>query len=157
MLNRVEDAEDLTQDVLMKPSRKLAQFRGDSSLDTWVYRVTVNAALDFRRKRARQPVTAGDPSQDFLESGTHAKTVSLWRDPQQQALNSEAKGLVEQAIHELPEHYRDVYLLTDIEELPIVDASEILQISVFAAKSRLHRARLILRHKLAPYFEECAT
>lgn len=157
MLNRVEDAEDLTQDVLLKLARKLVQFRGDSSLDTWVYRVTVNAALDFRRKRDHQPVTGGDPYDEFLENGAYARIVPLWRDPQQRALNTEARGIVEQAVQELPENYRDVYLLTDIEELPIVDVSELLQISVAAAKSRLHRSRLLLRQRLSPYFEEPVT
>lgn len=157
MLNRVEDAEDLTQDVLLKLAKKVVQFRGESSLDTWVYRVTVNAALDFRRRRARQPDCCVDPSSESHGKGLRGGQSAAWRDPQRRALNAEARHQVERAIHELPEHYRDVYVLTDVEELPIVEAAELLQLSVPAAKSRLHRARLLLRQQLAPYFEEALT
>lgn len=157
LLNRVEDAEDLTQDVLIKLAQKLEQFRGDSSLETWVYRVTVNAALDFRRKNVREPECCADPSPESRHLWFPGSRAAGGRDPQRRAMNAEAKQLVEQAVRELPEHYRDVYVLTDVEGLPIAEVAELLQISVAAAKSRLHRARLILRQVMAPYFEEPLT
>jgi RNA polymerase sigma-70 factor (ECF subfamily) len=156
MLNSDADAEDVTQDVLLQVVRKLDTFRGEAAFPTWLHRVTVNAALANRRKRAvRQKHQVSDPLEHFLENGRHHAPVRPWSiEPSQQALDRETHELIENAISELPEIYRDVYLLADVEGLPNADTADILGLSVPAVKSRLHRARLLMRNALAPHFEE---
>ncbi len=155
MLNHVEDAEDLTQQVLLQVFQKIDQFRGEAALSTWIYRITVNAAFKYRQRRTRQPLPVGDPFEDFLADGRHARSIRPWRDmPLQGLLDKEARETVDKAIAELPESFRDVYLLTDVEKLPIPDVARLLDLTIPAMKSRLHRARLMLRKELAPYFEE---
>jgi RNA polymerase sigma-70 factor (ECF subfamily) len=156
MLGNDADAEDVTQDVLLQVVRKLNTFRGESDLATWLHRVTVNAALAHRRKRvSREQREVHDPLDHFLETGTHAAPVRPWSvAPEQQALDHETHQLIEKAIVELPELYRDVYVLADVEGLPNPEIGDILGLSVPAVKSRLHRGRLLMRNALAPHFEE---
>ncbi len=78
MLGNVEDAEDLTQEVLLKVFQQIGQFRGQAALSTWVYRITVNAALKYRQRRGRRPLPVGDPFEDFLADGSHARSVRPW-------------------------------------------------------------------------------
>jgi RNA polymerase sigma-70 factor (ECF subfamily) len=156
MLGNDADAEDVTQDVLLQVIRKLDTFRGESAFPTWLHKVTVNAALAHRRKRAsREARRVHDPLDSFLEDGSHAAPVRPWSvRPEQEALDHETRSLIERAIMELPEIYRDVYVLSDVESLSNAEIGEILGLSVPAVKSRLHRARLLMRTALAPHFEE---
>jgi RNA polymerase sigma-70 factor (ECF subfamily) len=155
LLGSDADAEDVTQDVLLQVVRKLHTFRGESALPTWLHRVTVNAALAHRRKRAvREEHQDRDPLDLILEQGPPTQ-VRRWRvGPEQEALDHETQRLIERAIAELPESYRDVFVLADVEGLPNADIADMLGMSVPAVKSRLHRARLMMRHALAPHFEE---
>lgn len=156
MLGNDADAEDVTQDVLMQVVRKLDTFRGDAALPTWLHRVTVNAALAHRRKRARRAEhEIHDPLNKFQDDGHHISTVNRWTiQPDVQALNQETTELIEKAIARLPEIYRDVYVLADVEGLPNQEIADMLELGVPAVKSRLHRARLLMRESLAPHFEE---
>ena len=156
MLNSDADAEDVTQDVLLQVVRKLGTFRGESAFPTWLHRVTVNAALAYRQKRAhREEHRVYDPLENFLEDHHHAGPVRRWStNPEEAALDHETQQLIERAIAELPEVYRDVFVLADVEGLPNAEIGEILGLSVAAVKSRLHRARLVMRDALAPHFEE---
>ena len=93
----------------------------------------------------------------LLEEGTPATPVrNWWIEPDKAALDREMHRLIEQAIAGLPEIYRDVYVLSDVEGLPNSEIADILGLSVPAVKSRLHRARLLMRNALAPHFEEVA-
>ncbi len=158
LLGNAADAEDVTQDVFLQVVRKLPTFRGDAAFSTWLYRVTVNAALAYRRKRAlREAVPLFEPLGDFGADGNHRTPVRRWMSrPNHQALDREAHQVIEAAIAGLPESYRDVYVLADVEELPNDEIAEMLGLSLGAVKSRLHRARLLMRKALAPYFEERA-
>jgi RNA polymerase sigma-70 factor (ECF subfamily) len=158
LLGNAADAEDVTQDVFLQVIRKLPTFRGEAAFSTWLYRVTVNAALAYRRKRAlREGASLPEPLEDFHEDGNHRAPVRRWMSrPNHQALDREAHQLIEEAIAGLPEIYRDVYVLADVEERPNAEVAEMLGLSVAAVKSRLHRARLPMRKALAPYFEEQA-
>jgi RNA polymerase sigma-70 factor (ECF subfamily) len=128
-----EDAEDVTQDVFIKVHRKMSAFRGDAALSTWVYRITVNTALDFLRRRKRR------------------QAVSLDEVSEPAAGPSNLKSLIESMIPSLPEGYRKVFVLHDIEGLKHSEIAEILGITEGASKSQLHRARGALRKMLAPY------
>lgn len=152
MLGNDADAEDVTQDVLLQVVRKLNTFRGEADFWTWLHRVTVNMALVHRQKRARRAEhEIPDPTQQF-QDGHHVKPWAI--EPEKQAINRELSGLLEQAIANMPEIYRDVYILADIEGLSNPEIGEILGLSVPAVKSRLHRGRLLIREALAPHFEE---
>src|SRR5262249_11329672 len=111
MLGNDADAEDVTQDVLLQVVRKLDQFRGESAFPTWLHRVTVNAALAHRYKRARREEhRVRDPLERFLDDGHHEAPVQRWAlGPEQQALDRETQQLIEKAVAGLPEIYRDVY------------------------------------------------
>jgi RNA polymerase sigma-70 factor (ECF subfamily) len=156
MLSNDADAEDVTQDVLMQVVRKLDTFRGESSFPTWLHRVTVNAALAHRRKRSRrEQFEIKDPLENFQGDGHHQSVINRWTvKPDTAALNRETTELVEKAIAGLPDLYRDVYVLADVEGLGNQEIAEMLELSLPAVKSRLHRGRLLMRHALAPHFEE---
>src|SRR6184192_3111062 len=103
MLNSDADAEDVTQDVLLQVVRKLDTFRGESAFPTWLHRVTVNAALANRRKRAtRDQHVVRDPLEYFLQNG-HAHPPAWSVRPEQAALDRETHQLIETAIAQLPE------------------------------------------------------
>jgi RNA polymerase sigma-70 factor, ECF subfamily len=155
MLGNDADAEDVTQDVLLQVVRKLDTFRGDAQLSTWLHRVTVNAALAHRKKRARRAEhEIHDPLQHFMDDGHHTHAVRPWSvPPAQQALDHETHQLIEKAIADLPEVYRDVYVLADVEGLPNAEIADMLDLSLPAVKSRLHRGRMLMRNSLAPHFE----
>jgi RNA polymerase sigma-70 factor, ECF subfamily len=162
MLGNDADAEDVTQDVLLQVVRKLDTFRGESAFPTWLHRVTVNAALAHRRKRAsRQQHQAHDPLDTLFDSAGdghhHPAPVRPWSvSPDQPVLDAESQELIERAIADLPEPYRYVYVLADVEGLPNAEIADVLGLSVPAVKSRLHRARLMMRDALSPHFEEVA-
>ena len=161
------DAEDVTQDVLVQVVRKLHTFRGDAQLPTWLHRVTVNAALAHREKRAnrqKRETTAGDEevlegvaADDGATGGVRLPRPSGDLPPDELALAAEQRAVIERAIARLPEGFREVYVLADVEGLPNAEIAEILNLSVPAVKSRLHRARLRMRDLLAPHFEEALT
>lgn len=161
LLSNDADAEDVTQDVLLQVIRKLDSFRGESALSTWLYRITVNAALAHREKRAnraKHETTA--VGEDALESAALADPPGAVRlprigaTPDDIALATEQRQIIERAIAKLPEPFRDVYVLADVEQLPNGEIAEMLGLTVPAVKSRLHRARLHMRGLLTPHFEE---
>ena len=156
MLGNDADAEDVTQDVLVQVVRKLDTFRGEAAFPTWLHRVTVNAALAARRKRSRREEgRVADPMDAFTEDGHHAGHVRPWPKLNDDALiEREQQGIIEAAIARLPEMYRDVFVLADVEQLPNGEIGEILELSLPAVKSRLHRARLMMRDALSKYYEE---
>jgi len=142
------DAEDVTQDVLLQVVRKLPSFRGEAAFPTWLHRVTVNAALSHRRRQASR--------QDHLRTNT-AEDVPLdipsaEGPPEGVVLGAELRLLLAQAIDRLPPTYREVFLLADIEGLPNAEIADRLELTLAAVKSRLHRARAMLREALEPHF-----
>jgi RNA polymerase sigma-70 factor (ECF subfamily) len=156
LLGNDADAEDATQDVFVQVLRKLPAFRAEAALPTWLYRVAVNAALNCRRRRtarARHQVR-GDPTA-FAADARHLASVQHWpKRPLDRALDHETHQLIARAIARLPEEYRAVYVLADVEELSCPQIAEILGLSTATVKSRLHRARACMRRTLAPYFGE---
>jgi RNA polymerase sigma-70 factor, ECF subfamily len=155
MLGNDADAEDVTQDVLLQVVRKLNTFRGESDISTWLHRVTVNAALAHRARRARREEhEVRDPLENFLQDGHHSGARPWSVSPDQRALDQETQRLIEEAIARLPEIYRDVYVLADVEGLGNPEIADLLGLSVAAVKSRLHRGRLLMRNALARHFEE---
>ena len=137
------DAEDVTQDVLLQVVRKLPSFRGDAAFPTWLHRVTVNAALSHRRRQAVRADRSGEEPTEVAGPGLPPEGV---------ALSAETRRLLNEAIAELPLAYRVVFVMADIEGMPNADIADRLGMSLAAVKSRLHRARGMLREALAPHF-----
>ncbi|MBC8367583.1 RNA polymerase sigma factor [bacterium] len=151
----VEDAEEVTQDTFLRMLDKVQQFEGRASLGTWLYRVGTNQALMKRRSTGRrQEQSWDDPMAAFTEDGLHATPIRKWRGSVLDIQKEETARIVRQAVDDLPEDYRNVIVLADLEGRSRQEIAEILEISVPAVKSRLHRARLALRTKLAAEFEE---
>jgi RNA polymerase sigma-70 factor (ECF subfamily) len=156
MVRSDDDAEDVTQDVLLKVVRHLPTFRGESALPTWLHRVTLNTAISHRRKWAvRQERRVRDPFDRVLADAPAPKPG--WDGasaPEVPLLRRETRGLIERAIAGLPPIYRTVFVLSDVEGLPNAVIAKQLGLSLSAIKSRLHRARQLLRDALAPHFQE---
>ena len=154
MLGNDADAEDVMQEVLLLVIRKLDTFRGESQLGTWLHRVTVNAALAHRQKRANRQKHEGGDVVDDLGVAAPGVPVKHWGvSPDEPVLAAEQHEIIEKAIKGLPDPFRDVFVLADVEGLPNSEIADMLGLSVPAVKSRLHRARLRMRDALAPHFE----
>jgi RNA polymerase sigma-70 factor (ECF subfamily) len=152
MLGNEADADDVTQDVLLQVVRKLNSFRGDAQFTTWLHRVTVNAALLHRRKAAqRAECQVGVPLDHLHEGSAYAGSPRRGPQPEQHALNRETRELIDKAIASLPPVYRNVYVLADVEGLANAEIGAQLGLRLAAVKSRLHRARRLMRAALAPY------
>jgi RNA polymerase sigma-70 factor, ECF subfamily len=147
------DAEDVLQNTFLKAFQHLKDFEGRSSLSTWLYRIAANEALMMLRKR-RPEVSLGETGTD--ESENHDYSPTQFTDwcclPEEEFLSSESRAVLDQAIQQLPEIQRIVFVLRDIEGLSIQETSEALSLSQAAVKTRLLRARLHLREELSRYY-----
>ncbi len=143
------DAEEILQDTFMQVYRKLDTFRGDSRFSTWLYRVATNCALMHRRSRQRHQAESLEAYLPlFDESGRHARIDVDYSRAARVDEILERQQLAEAAMRALaglPEMYRSVFVLRDLEELSTAEAAEVLQIEPSAVRQRLHRARLMLR------------
>jgi RNA polymerase sigma-70 factor (ECF subfamily) len=148
------DAEEVVQDVFLSLFRKIDGFEGRAALGTWIYRITVNAALIKRRgKRVELEVFLEDHLPTFREDGhregDRAMLLADWSEsPEEELLSKETKVAVRRMIANLPDRYRVVLLLRDLEGLSNEETAEILGDSVPSVKSRLHRARMALREQI---------
>ncbi|KRT66156.1 MAG: ECF subfamily RNA polymerase sigma-24 factor, RNA polymerase sigma-70 factor, ECF subfamily [Candidatus Dadabacteria bacterium CSP1-2] len=151
-------AEEILQEVFLTLINKIDTFRGESKFSSWLYRVTANAA--YMHLRAQKKYENDVSLEDYVpydENGTLMGRIKAkdWSDkPDKALLSEEAMEIIEKAVNELPEPYRVVFHLRDVEGFSNQEVSEVLGLSVPALKSRLHRARLYLRDKLSDYFYE---
>ncbi len=148
-----QDAEEVLQDVFVTVYRKLAGFQGKSSFSSWLYRVTVNSALMKLRKRRRTHTVAMEDVLPQIQDSPVLRTNPL-NDGDTMALRSQLVSALEEAINKLPDDYRPVFVLRDIDGLTSREVSKMLKLSVPAVKSRLHRSRLMLRRRLLRMYRE---
>ena len=152
------DAEEVLQEVFLTLTKKIDTFRGESKFSSWLYRVTLNASyMHIRSEKKYETDVSLEYYVPYDEQGTlHGKITSKdWSSRLDKALLSkEAMEVIERAVNELPESYRIVFHLRDVEGLSSEEVSEVLGLSVPAVKSRLHRGRLFLRDRLSEYFYE---
>jgi RNA polymerase sigma-70 factor (ECF subfamily) len=155
LIGQPEEAEEVVQQTLLTVHEKIHTFDARAALTTWLYRIVVNTALMRLRAKARVPEELQDPLEaHFTAAGQHARAVAEWTLPPEEALlRQEALTVLQQGIAGLPALYRTVYVLAEIEGLPHQEIATILGLTVSTAKTRLHRARLLLREALAYYFE----
>src|SRR5262249_33699359 len=153
-LRNEDDARDALQDAFLSAFRGIDRFAGEARLSTWLNRIVINAALMKLRKRQRQPERPIDELlPQFLEDGHRAHPTAGWRaTPADDAQRQETLALVRDAIDQLPDTYRTVLLLRDIEELDTGECARLLGVTVGVVKTRLHRARQALRTLLDPHF-----
>ena len=158
LLNQEQDAQDALQDAFLSAFRGLAKFDGDSSLATWLHRIALNAALmklRTRRRKPEQPIDELLPT--YLGDGHRRDPGPAWKALASDAERAETRELVRRCIAQLPDSYRVVLVLRDIEELDTAAVAEHLGIEAGAVKTRLHRARQALRTLLDPHFREGAS
>jgi RNA polymerase sigma-70 factor (ECF subfamily) len=154
-----EDAEEVAQDVMLKVSRKIDAFRGDSALSSWIYRITFNTAMSRlrRMKQSRQtdaPMPAGPDGMGVDDHGSPRPAIDPadWSSlADDEIMRAEMRARLVQALRVLPAVYRTPVILRDINGLTTEEASAVLRIKPQTLKSRLHRGRLILRERLADF------
>jgi RNA polymerase sigma-70 factor (ECF subfamily) len=153
MLRNEDDARDAVQDGFMSAFRALPDFNGQCKLSTWLHRIVVNAALMKIRTRTRRPEEAiDDLLPRYLDDGHHAEPTSQWTSANELIEQRETRERVRAAIDRLPESYRVVLLLRDIEELDTAETAAALGLTPNTVKIRLHRARQALARLLEPTF-----
>ena len=146
-----DEAEDVTQEVFVKIDKGLKDFKGESSLSTWVYRIATNAALDRLRSRAyRQDkrkisLSVEDDESEAKEKDIHAQEKELSAD--REAIRNEMNECIREFVDKLAENYRTVIILSELKDLKNQEIAEILGISIDAVKIRLHRARIRLKEE----------
>jgi RNA polymerase sigma-70 factor, ECF subfamily len=145
------DAEEVVQDALWTVVRKIDTFRGDSAFGSWLYRIVANAAYQkVRGQRRRTEISLDDVLPTFHEDGQHAAAIIDWSprvdDPSHQ---TELRRVLSAALDALPADHRTAVILRDVEGLSVAEVAATLGLSVANAKTRVHRARLVLRSHLA--------
>ena len=152
-LRSEDDARDAVQDAFLAVLRSIDSFEGGSSLSTWLHRIAINAALQKLRAQRRRPET---PIENYLpqfeKDGHHARAVSPWPAADELLVREETRDHVRRAIEQVPESYRVVLLLRDIEGLDTEETARLLGLTQNAVKVRLHRARQALHGLLDPHF-----
>jgi RNA polymerase sigma-70 factor (ECF subfamily) len=161
MCGHREDAEEVAQETLLKVFESFDQLREPEHVRSWVFRIARNACLMKRRKSVYAP-TQELSLDEFMpavhEHGDHIHLeIADWSNlPDARVLRSELKSVLDSAIAELPDIYRSVVLLRDVEELSTEETAKILDLSLDVVKTRLHRGRLAIRQKLDRYLQSPA-
>lgn len=149
-----EDAQDVVQDAFLKAYQKLDQFQGNSKFYTWLVRIAVNESLMRLRKRRTGKMVSIDEDVQ-TEDGSMPRDLADWSpDPESLYGQSEMAEILRKTVQGLPPGFRVVFVLRDVEGLSTEETAETLGLSVPAVKSRLLRARLQLRERLAKYFRK---
>jgi RNA polymerase sigma-70 factor (ECF subfamily) len=141
-----EAADDLAQEIFLKAYLALPKFHGKSEFGTWLYRISINHARDFLRKKGRaKEVSLDDVPEVSFSDREQAERAERERETESR------RALVQRSVQDLPEKYRIILTLRDIQGLAYEEISRILKLSPGTVDSRLHRARRMLRTRLAPY------
>lgn len=160
MVKNEQEALEIVQDTFLQAFRKLAEFRGDSKFGSWIHRIAANYALMHLRRRrvidqVEEPLEVENANGVFAQDGSwEVYPTGLWaRRADDLALDAELREKIIEAVEKLPEMYRAVFMLRDLDGLTYGEIAEALETTIPAIKSRLHRARLALRADLSAYFE----
>jgi RNA polymerase sigma-70 factor (ECF subfamily) len=155
MCGDVCDAEDLVQETFLTAFRYLKDFRFETKFKNWLYRIATSACIKKRRKSKYAPERelSLDEYAAENESATTENVPDWAQVPLEQLLSEELSIMIQEAILSLPEKYRIVIILRDLEGFSTIEAAQILSLKESNVKVRLHRARLYLRDKLKGYFE----
>lgn len=151
-----DQARDVLQEAFIQVFRKIHTFKEQSKLSTWLHRIVVNTALmRIRSQKRKREDSIEDMLPGFLEDGHQANPARPWAATGEKLLQrKEVRQLVREAIDRLPENYRTVLLMRDIEEMSTAETAQVLEVTENAVKIRLHRARQALREQLDPALRE---
>ena len=156
MLGTPQDAEDVLQNTFLSALTHLAAFEGRSSISTWLYRIASNEAL-MQIRRKRNNINIEDLQTENSDEGLIPEIFMDWSAlPESELMNGEAKSKLDDAVNQLPESLRMVFLLRDVEGISIKETAEILSLTETNVKTRLLRARMMLREQLSAYYGERA-
>ncbi len=149
-----EDAEEVMQDVFTTVYRKIDGFRGQSAFSSWLYRIVVNAAFMKLRKRKQSQTVSMDDLAPAVKQYCMERDVVASSHSYNIAVTHELQEVLQRAIDKLPDQYRAVFVLRDVDGLSNQETGKILDLSIPAVKSRLHRSRIMLRKRLHRYYED---
>lgn len=150
VLRDQEEALDVAQEAFVKAFRSLPKFKGDSAFYTWLFRITMNLALDRRRQRVTRARSMG--AEDVPPEEWERTAVAPERGPDEEAAGAERRARIARALESLPAHHRSIIILSDIEGLAYREIAEVLDIPMGTVMSRLHNARKRLRDALGSGF-----
>jgi RNA polymerase sigma-70 factor, ECF subfamily len=151
------EAEDTAQEAMISAYRHLATFRAESKFSTWLVTITVNAARQRLRKAKRATMESIDERQETAEGDFTPAFLTDWREIPLAALErGELRDAIRAAVAELPEIYREVFTLRDVEEFDVAETAKALDVSENVVKVRLHRARMLMQKRLVPYLKTAA-
>ncbi|AZO24384.1 MAG: RNA polymerase sigma factor [Mesorhizobium sp.] len=142
------EAEDIVQEAYLRAFASLDAFRGDASLSTWLSRITINEALGRLRKKKRMVAMPENPEAQIIRFPLNPSNLNPGDDPERTMAQRQILGLVERATDSLPDVYRSVFVARVIEGLSIQETAEVLGIRPETVKTRLHRARALVRKAL---------
>lgn len=154
LMKNEADAEEIAQEAFLKAFRNISTFRAESKFGTWLISIVLNEARARLRRQAIVPMQSLD---DTSDEGTGISPALLrdWREiPLQAVEQKEIREMLHGAVLNLPDIYRQVFLLRDVEELSVAATAEALAISIASVKVRLHRARLMLQKELSPLLKK---
>ncbi|HSB80951.1 MAG TPA: sigma-70 family RNA polymerase sigma factor [Candidatus Methylomirabilis sp.] len=159
MCRNADDAQDVLQETFLGMIRSIHEFRGECKFTTWLFQIAFHVCLKRRRRGLFEPKPEQELSLDDLlpspDTGGQRLDIADWSENAERTLlRAELFTRVEAAIERLPQRYRVVLLLRDVEGMSTEEAAEVLLLSIPAVKSRLHRARLFVRRELAYYFRD---
>lgn len=142
------DSDDVIQQAYINAFERIGQFRGDAKFSTWLTRILINECLMFKRKKKAE-------NNKFVDDEKFVTNLSLQHQtPEREFMKDEMKDILESAIKKLPEKYRSVYILREIENVSIKECVGILKISEVNVKIRLHRAKNLLKDDLLKSFDK---
>jgi len=156
ILRHEDDAADALQDAFLSAYRGLKNFKAESTFSTWLYRVATNASLMRYRKRRDDQVSL-EQSQSYMPDAEPLAIPDWSKQPLEELLDSETREVMEEGLRRLPEELRTVFVLRDEDGHSNAEVAEMLDLTVAAVKSRLHRARIALRDRLDRYFQDRMT
>ncbi len=151
-LQNKEDAQEITQDVFVQLHQSLSQFKNQSSIKTWIYRITINKSLDLikNKKSQKRFFIFGKRSENEFEYNS----LTTFEHPGILIENKEKSKILFDIINQLPEKQKTAFLLSKLDELSNPEVSEIMQLSISAVESLIFRAKTTLREKISKNFEE---
>jgi len=153
LLANEDEAECVLQETFLKVFQALPEFKGQSALSTWIYRIATNFALMRLRSRKKETGNLYDVESQISQSTLTAFNRSIGNNPLRAVMNKELQQAMEKEIAELPDKFRSVFVLKDIDGYSLKEISKMLNMSLAAVKTNLHRARLFLRNRLAEFIE----
>jgi RNA polymerase sigma factor (sigma-70 family) len=150
----MQDAEDISQEVLLEVTRSIGRYRRGASLGTWVTRIAINRSLDHLRREHRRGILQ---SLSIFKQGRGDEGASVTREPVSRdhpAGDRETRAILDKAVNSLPENQRIAFILSKYEERTYREIAEVMNVSLASVESLIHRAKLNLQQRLAGYFSE---